>query len=89
MEGHEILVAERTDPGWITVISQAKAVVVEYGSLLSHTAIVARELGIPTIVSMKGATKALAEGDLVEVDGGTGRLTILERASDSRTKKIA
>ncbi|MBI1270592.1 phosphoenolpyruvate synthase [bacterium] len=89
MEGHEILVAERTDPGWITVISQAKAVVVEYGSLLSHTAIVARELGIPTIVSLKGATKALAEGDLVEVDGGTGRLTILERASDSRTKKIA
>lgn len=89
MEGHEILVAERTDPGWITVISQAKAVVVEYGSLLSHTAIVARELGIPTIVSMKGATKALVEGDLVEVDGGTGRLTILERAADSRTKKIA
>ncbi|HMO19805.1 MAG TPA: PEP/pyruvate-binding domain-containing protein [Candidatus Melainabacteria bacterium] len=89
LDGNEILVAERTDPGWITVISQAKAVVVEYGSLLSHTAIVARELGIPTIVSLKNATKALVEGDLVEVDGGTGRLTILESASDSKTKKIA
>ncbi|MCC7526965.1 MAG: phosphoenolpyruvate synthase, partial [Candidatus Melainabacteria bacterium] len=47
----EILIAERTDPGWIVLFTQAKGIIVEYGSLLSHTAIVSRELGIPAIVS--------------------------------------
>jgi phosphohistidine swiveling domain-containing protein len=53
----EILVARHTDPGWIAVFSNASAIVVERGSLLSHSAIVARELGIPCVVGLKGATK--------------------------------
>lgn len=68
----EILVAERTDPGWIMLFPAAAGVLVERGSLLSHSAIVARELGIPTIISLSGVTRWLQDGDLVEMDGATG-----------------
>jgi pyruvate,water dikinase len=70
----EILVARHTDPGWIAVFCNASGIVVERGSLLSHSAIVARELGIPCVVGLKAATEWLATGDLVEVDGATGRV---------------
>jgi pyruvate,water dikinase len=50
----------------------AGGLVVERGSLLSHAAIVARELGIPAIVAATGALTWLAEGEMVEVDGGAG-----------------
>jgi rifampicin phosphotransferase len=68
----EILVARHTDPGWIAVFSNASAIVVERGSLLSHSAIVARELGIPCVVGLKGATDWIATGDKLTVDGATG-----------------
>ncbi len=68
----EILVAERTDPGWIMLFPVAAAVLVERGSLLSHAAIVAREMGIPAIVSLAGITQWLKDGDEVEMDGSTG-----------------
>jgi pyruvate,water dikinase len=67
-----ILVAEHTDPGWIMVFPSARGVLVERGSLLSHAAIVARELGIPAIVSLPGLTRWLNDGDWVEMDGSTG-----------------
>ena len=67
-----VLVAEHTDPGWILIFPSALGVLVERGSLLSHAAIVARELGIPAIVSVPGVTSWLADGDLVELDGSTG-----------------
>ena len=68
----EILVARHTDPGWIMVFPSARGVLVERGSLLSHAAIVARELGIPAVVSLPGLTKWLKDGDVVEMDGSTG-----------------
>jgi pyruvate,water dikinase len=68
----EILVAERTDPGWIMLFPAAAGLLVERGSLLSHSAIVARELGIPAIVSLRGVTRWLKDGDVVELDGGKG-----------------
>ena len=68
----EILVAERTDPGWIMLFPFASGLLVERGNLLSHSAIIARELGLPTIVSINGVTRWLKDGDLVELDGGTG-----------------
>lgn len=71
----EILVAERTDPGWILLFAGAAGVVVERGSVLSHSAIVARELGIPAIVSVTGVTSWLTTGDLIEVNGATGVVT--------------
>jgi pyruvate,water dikinase len=71
----EILVAERTDPGWIMLFPAAAGVLVERGSLLSHSAIVAREMGIPTVVALGGVTRWLRDGDWVEFDGSTGVVT--------------
>jgi pyruvate,water dikinase len=68
----DILVAERTDPGWIMLFPCAAGLLVERGSLLSHSAIVAREMGIPAIVSVDGVTRWLSDGDWVELNGGTG-----------------
>lgn len=75
----EILVAERTDPGWIMHFAMASAVVTTYGSVLSHSAIVARELGLPCVVAVKEAF-TIENGDLIEVDGKAGTVKILERA---------
>ena len=62
----EILVARHTDPGWIAVFANAAGVIAERGSLLSHSAIVAREMGVPCVVSLKGVTGS-ATLDLDEV----------------------
>jgi pyruvate,water dikinase len=72
IEAGEILVAERTDPGWVMLFPLASGLVVERGSLLSHSAIVAREMGIPTVVGLEGATAWLQTGDPVLVDGHAG-----------------
>ncbi len=71
----EILVAERTDPGWILLFAGAAGVVVERGSVLSHSAIVARELGIPAVVSVAGLTSWLKTGEMIEVNGTSGVIT--------------
>jgi rifampicin phosphotransferase len=72
LKSGSILVAERTDPGWILLFPLAAGLLVERGSLLSHSAIVAREMGIPAIVSIPGVTRWLSDGDWVELDGGAG-----------------
>jgi pyruvate,water dikinase len=72
LEPGEILVARNTDPGWIAVFANASAIVVERGSLLSHSAIVARELGIPCVVGVKGALDWIKSGERLAVDGATG-----------------
>ena len=77
----DILVAERTDPGWILLFPAAAAVVVERGSVLSHSAIVARELGLPAVVSLPGLTSWLATGDRISVDGSTGVVRRIARGS--------
>jgi pyruvate,water dikinase len=68
----DILVAERTDPGWVMIFPCAAGLLVERGSLLSHAAIVAREMGIPAVVSIEGLTCWLHDGDWVEMDGAKG-----------------
>lgn len=73
----EIVVAKRTDPGWIPLYPSISALLVERGGLLSHSAIVAREMGLPTIVSVKDLTKRLKSGMLVEINGETGLIEIL------------
>lgn len=75
----DILVAERTDPGWIMHFALAAGVVTAYGSVLSHSAIVARELGLPCVVAVKQAM-TIGTGDLIEVDGKAGTVKVLERA---------
>lgn len=71
----EILVAERTDPGWIMLIVSARGLITEHGSLLSHSAIISRELGIPAVVGLAQATKWLHDGEWVELEGESGRVT--------------
>ncbi|MFP4357540.1 MAG: PEP/pyruvate-binding domain-containing protein [Puniceicoccaceae bacterium] len=75
--GGEILVAEQTDPGWIMLFPGASGVLVERGSLLSHSAIVSRELGIPAIVSVRGLLSSIETGDEIEMDGSTGVVRIM------------
>ncbi len=72
----EILVAERTDPGWIMLFPAAAGILVERGSLLSHSAIVAREMGIPAIVSIAGLTTRVASGSWIEMDGTSGTVRL-------------
>jgi pyruvate,water dikinase len=50
----------------------AKGIVVERGSVLSHTAIIGRELGIPTIVGVRDATRLIPDGANLFMDGSTG-----------------
>ncbi|MER6561627.1 PEP/pyruvate-binding domain-containing protein [Streptomyces sp. NPDC001027] len=76
-----ILIARETDPGWLFLMMSAKALVVERGTLLSHTAITGRLLGIPTVVAVREATDLIADGSLVEVDGSAGTVRILDEAS--------
>lgn len=68
----DIMIAERTDPGWLPVFPLFKAIIIERGSMLSHSAIVAREMGIPAIVGARGIKDLLKDGDIVEMDGSTG-----------------
>ena len=74
----EVLVAPLTDPAWTPLFLAAVAVVVDVGALQSHAAIVARELGIPAVVSVDGATDHLTDGDVVEVNGDRGVITLLD-----------
>jgi len=77
----EILVTYRTDPGWIPLYPSASALIVERGGLLSHSAIVAREMGLPAIVSVKGLIKKLKTGMKIRMNGETGLIEILEEES--------
>ena len=72
-----ILVAERTDPGWVPLFPTFSGILIERGSMLSHSAIVAREMGIPTIVGIAGLTALLETGQRVRMDGRTGTVEIL------------
>lgn len=74
LEQGEILVAEYTDPGWIMLFPVASGILVERGSLLSHSAIVSRELGIPAVVGVTDLIDSLEDGDEVELDGTTGKV---------------
>ncbi len=78
LEPGDVLVAPITDPSWTPLFVPASAVVVDVGAPLSHAIIVSRELGIPCVVSATDATKRLADGTKVEVDGDTGIITVIE-----------
>ncbi len=77
----DILVAPITDPSWTPLFVPAGAVVVDVGAPLSHAIIVSRELGIPCVVSVTGATKRIPDGATIEVDGDTGKVTVIDLPS--------
>ncbi|MCP4663497.1 MAG: phosphoenolpyruvate synthase, partial [bacterium] len=70
--GGKILVAVRTDPGWTPLFPTVAGILVERGSTLSHSAVVAREFGIPAIVGIRDLTRIVAEGERLRIDGATG-----------------
>jgi pyruvate,water dikinase len=74
----DVLIAPITDPSWTPLFVTAEAVVVDVGAEMSHAIIVARELGIPAVVSVTGATRSIPDGALLEVDGDTGVVKVLE-----------
>ena len=72
----KILVAKMTDPGWVFLLAGAAGIIAEKGSLLSHTAIISRELKKPAVVGVENATRLLKNGDFVEIDGDTGQIVV-------------
>lgn len=68
----KILVTKSTDPGWVFLIQGAIGIIAEKGSLLSHTAIISRELHKPAVVNVKDCTKLLHSGDIVELNAYDG-----------------
>lgn len=81
IEPGDVLVAPITDPAWTPLFLAATAVVVDVGALQSHAAIVARELGIPAVVSVTNATSLLTDGATVEVDGDRGTVRVTDVAA--------
>lgn len=73
---NKIIITRMTDPGWVFLMTQASGIICERGSLLSHTAIIGRELGIPVIVDIKNATKVIESGRRVSMDGSSGIITL-------------
>jgi phosphohistidine swiveling domain-containing protein len=83
LEPGEILIAPITDPAWTPLFVAAAAVVVDVGAPFSHAAIVSRELGIPCVLSATEASKRIPDGALIEVNGDTATVTILEHAAET------
>lgn len=72
-----ILMAKRTDPGWTVLFPMAEAIIIERGSILSHSAVVAREMGKTLVVGIRGLTDKIHDGDRIRVDGINGTVEFL------------
>lgn len=75
-EPGDVLIAPQTDPSWTPLFVVSSAVVVGVGAPNSHAMIVSRELGIPCVAGLEGATHRIPDGAIVTVDGSTGTVTI-------------
>ena len=76
----KILITKMTDPGWVFLLINAKGVIAEKGSVLSHTAIISREIKIPSIVGVEDATTIIKTGDYIKMDANKGIIKILKRS---------
>ena len=74
---NKIIVTKMTDPGWVFLIRNSLGIIAEQGSLLSHTAIISRELHKPAVVNVKNVLNILKTGDIVRIDGLKGEINIL------------
>ena len=72
-----ILVCPSTDPAWTPLFLHAAGLVMERGGILSHGAVVAREYGVPAVVNIPNATRRIADGQTLRVDGNQGTLSIV------------
>ncbi len=78
LEPGDVLIAPNTDPAWTPLFMACGAVVVNVGAAISHAIIVSRELGLPCVVSATDATSRIPDGSLIEVNGDTGAVKIME-----------
>ncbi len=74
----KIIVANRTDPGWISLFPAAAGVLIEKGSSLSHSVILLREMNKPSMINIKGLLRLIKSGDLLEIDPSNGSIKILK-----------
>lgn len=72
----DILVCHVTDPGWTAIMSMAGGMIVDIGGMLSHSAIIARELGVPAVVNTRDGTKRIPDGSLITLDGAAGTVLV-------------
>jgi phosphohistidine swiveling domain-containing protein len=77
IEAGEVLVTLFTDPGWTPLFARIAAVVTETGGVLSHAAVISREYGIPAVLAVAGATRAIRDGDTVTIDGAAGTVDLV------------
>ncbi|MCX6008176.1 MAG: phosphoenolpyruvate synthase [Chloroflexi bacterium] len=85
----DILVSEMTTPDFVPAMKRAVAIITDRGGRTAHAAIVSRELGIPCVVGTESATKLLKDGDVVTVDGATGKVYEGKVAIATKKNKIA
>ncbi|WP_336023713.1 PEP/pyruvate-binding domain-containing protein [Halobellus salinisoli] len=83
IEPGEILVAPSTDPGWTPLFLNAAGLVSEVGGAVSHGALVAREYGLPAVVSVPEATKRIRTGQRVRIDGTRGTVELLDERPEA------
>ena len=81
----DILVVPFTDVGWIPALAGVGGVVADTGGQLSHTSIIAREFGIPAVVSVQNATRLIADGQTITLDGAAGRVYLHPQPPLERT----
>ncbi len=74
----DIAVAKNTDPGWTPLFGLVKGLIVENGGMLSHAAIVSRELGIPAVIGAENALNILKDGQVVEINGNIGEISVIQ-----------
>ena len=74
-----ILVCPSTDPGWTPLLTRASGLIVERGGVLSHGALIARDLGVPAVV-LPHATRIINDNSMVTIDGTSGTVEIVEES---------
>jgi len=77
LEEGDILVTAFTDPSWTPLFVSIKGLVTEVGGLMTHGAVIAREYGLPAVVGVEGATKRIADGQRIRVNGTEGYVELL------------
>jgi len=77
VKGNEIIVVRESSPAWTVGMMRASALISEFGGIICHAAIIAREMGIPCVVDVENVTQILRDGMVIKVDGNKGIIYIL------------
>ena len=85
----DILVCQMTNPAWVVLFTKIAALVTDTGGQTSHPAVLSREFGIPAVIGTSVATERISSGDRIRVDGGAGRVEILEHQTGAASEPAA